>query len=87
MQENCIQDSSDVQVDGFDHSRNLSVLQLLQSREHNSGMNKTSYSDRGFRRQFLEGQAAHPQVKYRMLTYSDRSSILSRKCSEVSLLK
>ncbi|KAG0615975.1 hypothetical protein M758_5G080700 [Ceratodon purpureus] len=58
----CTQDSSKEQLAGNDHGRNPSVLQLLQAREHNSGINKTSSSDRGFRRQFLEGQAAHPQV-------------------------
>nr|XP_024379128.1 uncharacterized protein LOC112283946 isoform X1 [Physcomitrium patens]PNR53252.1 hypothetical protein PHYPA_009628 [Physcomitrium patens] len=61
-QENGNQDSVDVQVDGSDGSRHPSVLQLLQAREHNSRTNRASSSDRGFRRQFLEGQAAHPQV-------------------------
>jgi hypothetical protein len=62
MQENSKQDSGDVQGDGLDRSHNSSVIHLLQARECNSDMNKTSSSEQRFRRQFLESQAAHPQV-------------------------
>lgn len=61
-QENGKQGSGDVQEDGLDLNRKPGVLQLLQAREHNSGFNRTSSSEREFRRQFLESQAAHPQV-------------------------
>ena len=64
-----------MQGDGLDHNRNPSVLHLLQARERDSGMNKTTSSEQGFRRQFLESQAAHPQVH--VLTWQTLYSSIS----------